>query len=226
MGQGRGGVAAAKQSLLVQTQQWQHFLPSYGWISRLLASGPQNDETTNGPGSAVHQAAWPATGQASMMTARTLSVVLILLGVVLVGLGGGLILGVIPRSWGFSLSPISFWGRKWAIVLILFGAAYLVCPIWFLVRPRQTWLAMLIVCGISLLSGTPVIQSSTEILYNLTRDQPRRPDWANAVWAFYMMVVTGLLVALYQLSPPQEASTEIDSPTDPSPSDAGEGAEV
>jgi hypothetical protein len=126
-----------------------------------------------------------------------LSAVLMLLGAVLVCLGVGVCLGWITQGWGFPLSPISNWGRVWGIFLLACGICYVAAPIALRIRPREGWHVLTIVCGASVLLGTPIIQSATEMVYNLFRDVPRRPDGVNAVWAFYMILIIALLVALY-----------------------------
>lgn len=140
--------------------------------------------------------------------AKILSAVLLLLGVALGYLGVRLAAGLIPQAWwGFPMSPIPNLGKPWGLVLLVVGAAYIIFPILLLARPLKGWVPMMVMSGLSVLLGTPVIQSATEMIYNgLRAGDFQRPEWADSVWAYYMMLHIAILVALYKFSAPIDAA--------------------
>ena len=59
----------------------------------------------------------------------------------------------------------------------------------------------MIVSGLCVLVGTPVITTTTEILYNLSQEMKSRPDWVDAIWGYYMILHIALIIALFRAFP-------------------------
>ena len=136
-----------------------------------------------------------------LLVAKGLSGILLLLGFVMVILGAGVAAGRITDGWGFPMSAVSNWGRVWGLVLLVAGAAHVIAPMMLFARPQGGSIVMMIVAGLSVLVGTPVITTTTEILYNLFQESNSRPDWVDAVWAYYMILNIACIVALYRAFP-------------------------
>lgn len=164
---------------------------------------------------AMQAAAVPELAKKPLTIARVLSVVLLLLGVVMLILGGGVLAGRITEGWGFPMSAVPNWGRPWGAVLMFAGGAYVVCPILLLLRPHKGTVAMMIVAGLSVLVGTPLITTTTEIFYNLLADTDCRadwttcrPDWVDSVWGYFMMLNVAIIVAVYRADSGPEHQAE------------------
>ena len=98
-------------------------------------------------------------------------------------------------------------------MLIVAAAAYIVGPVMLFVRPRSGSILMMIVSGLSVLVGVPLITTATEILYNLFQETPSRPGWVDSVWGYYMIVNVGICVAVYRAyPPPPETAGEVEAP--------------
>ena len=106
------------------------------------------------------------------------------------------------------MSAVSNWGRPWGVVLIVAAAAYLIGPVWLLARPSGGSIVMMILSGLSVLVGTPLITTTTEILYNLFQETKARPDWVDSVWGYYMILNVALIVALYKAYPTSNGETK------------------
>jgi len=122
-------------------------------------------------------------------------------------LGLGVSSGRITQGWGFPMSAVPNWGRPWGLVLVVAGVIYTVGPVLLWLRPRGGSTAMKITSGLSILVGTPLITTTTEILYNLSRDPAAMqiPDWADAVWGYFMIVHVVVLIGIYQAHTPAKA---------------------
>ncbi len=143
--------------------------------------------------------------------ARVLSGFVLLLGLVMFVLGGGVLIGRITEGWGFPMSAVPNWGRPWGAVLMLAAAAYIVGPILLLTRPDHGSIAMLIISGLSVLVGTPLITTTTEIFYNLFQEAKSRPDWVDSVWGYFMIVQVAIAVSVYQAYPTASGGSAPDS---------------
>lgn len=143
-----------------------------------------------------------------LKVARVLSGVLVLLGLLMLGLGGGVLIGRITQGWGFPMSAVPNWGRPWGAVLMLAGAAYVAAPIMLLLRPDGGSIVLMIVSGFSVLIGTPIIETTTEILYNLFQETKAHPDWVDSIWGYYMILNIAILVALYKAYPTESVGAE------------------
>lgn len=137
-----------------------------------------------------------------LRVARILSGLILVLGVVMLFLGTGVATGRITEGWGFPMSAVPNWGRIWGVVLIVAAVAYIAGPVMMFVRPRGGSILMMIVSGLSVLVGTPLITTTTEIFYNLFQETLSRPDWVDSVWGYYMIVNVGICVAVYRAYPP------------------------
>ncbi len=140
-----------------------------------------------------------------LAVAQAISAVLLLVGLVMLVLGGGVLTGRITEGWGFPMSAVPNWGRPWGAVLMIAGGAYIACPILILLRPRKGTIAMMIVSGLSVLVGTPLITTTTEIFYNLLAKTDCQADWTtchpywiDSVWGYFMVVNVANLIAIYR----------------------------
>ncbi len=179
-----------------------------------MAKGKRAKEQQQRRG-AAQAAAVPELAKKPLAIARVLSVVLLLLGVVMLILGGGVLAGRITEGWGFPMSAVPNWGRPWGAVLMFAGGAYVVCPILLFLRPRKGTVAMMIVAGLSVLVGTPLITTTTEIFYNLLADTDCladwttcRPDWVDSVWGYFMILNVAVIVAVYRADSGPEHQAE------------------
>ena len=116
-------------------------------------------------------------------------------------LGGGVAMGRITQGWGFPMSSVPNWGRLWGVVLLIAGMAYIVGPIRLFQNPRKGSVVMMIVSGLSVLVGTPLITSAVEIGYNLFQETKSRPDWVDSVWGYTMLLHVAILIALCKTYP-------------------------
>ncbi len=151
----------------------------------------------------------PQRAKKPLQVATVFSVLILLVGIVMLILGGGVVSGKITDGWGFPMSAVPNWGRPWGLVLMLAGIAYVVCPILLLIRPKNGSLAMMIVSGLSVLLGTPLITTTTEIFYNLFQDTKSRPDWVDSVWAYFIIVHVVILIAIYRAHSPHERQSKV-----------------
>lgn len=140
-----------------------------------------------------------------LAVARALSALLLLVGLFMLVLGGGVLSGRITEGWGFPMSAVPNWGRPWGAVLMLGGFGYVVCPILLFARPQKGTVAMMILAGLGVLLGTPLITTTTEIFYNLLAQKDCqadwtqcRPDWIDSVWGYFMIVNVATLIAIYR----------------------------
>ena len=60
---------------------------------------------------------------------------------------------------------------------------------------------MLIVAGLSVIVGTPLITTTTEIFYNLFQETKSRPEWVTSVWGYFMIVNVAIAVSLCKAYP-------------------------
>lgn len=144
----------------------------------------------------------PAWARRPMQVARALSALMFVLGGVMLVLGVGVVSGSISEGWGFPMSAVSNWGRPWGVVLVLAAAAYLIGPVLLYVRPRTGVAAMMVIAGLSVVLGVPLVTTTAEILYNLFQETKSRPMWVDSVWGYSMIVNVGICVALYRACPP------------------------
>ena len=101
------------------------------------------------------------------------------------------------------MSAVPNWGQPWGVVLLLAGCAYVVGPIWLFTRPRNGSIMMLIVAGLSVLLGTPLITTTTEIFYNLFQETKSRPEWVTSVWAYFTIInvaIAGSVIRAFPLA--------------------------
>lgn len=150
----------------------------------------------------------PQQAKQPLLYARVLGVLIVLCGAAMLVLGVGILTGRISDGWGFPMSAVPNWGRPWGAVLALAGLAYLACPVLLFVRPRKGVVAMLILCGLNVLIGTPLITTTTEILFNLSRDEKFRPDWVDSVWGYFMLINIGVIIAIYRALSSDQRQTE------------------
>jgi hypothetical protein len=148
-----------------------------------------------------------------LKVAKGLSGVLLLVGLVMLVLGGGVLTGKITEGWGFPMSAVSNWGKPWGAILIVGALAYIVAPLLLFVRPQKGTLLIMAVCGLSVLVGTPLITTTTEIFYNLLAQHDCQadwtlchPNWIDSVWGYFMIVNIGILVATYKALDPAPVS--------------------
>ncbi len=146
-----------------------------------------------------------------LRVARALSTVLLLVGAVMLFLGGGVLTGAIEEGWGFPMSPVPNWGQPWGAVLVAAAIMYIVGPALLYVRPERGSIFLMIVCGLSVVLGVPVIESTTEILYNLFQDVKSRPIWSDSVWAYFTILHVVICVALYKAYPSPGGEGEVAS---------------
>ena len=130
--------------------------------------------------------------------ARVFSAALLLVGVVMLILGGGVLSGRIADGWGFPMSAVSNWGRPWGLVLMVAGTAYVVCPVLLFLKPQKGTVVMMVLSGLSVLIGTPLITTTTEIFYNLFQETKSRPDWVDSIWGYFMIVNVAVAIAVYR----------------------------
>lgn len=133
--------------------------------------------------------------------ARILSAIILCVGLVMVALGGAVAAGMIKDGWGFPMSAVPNWGRAWGVVLVLAGCAYVVGPIWLFTRPRNGSIMMLIVAALSVVVGTPLITTTSEIFYNLFQETKSRPEWATSVWAYFTIINVAIAVSVMRAFP-------------------------
>lgn len=133
--------------------------------------------------------------------AQALSVPLVLLGALMLVLGGGVLIGRITEGWGFPMSEVPNWGRPWGFVLMVAGVAYIVGPLFLFARPFKGSIVLMIISGLSILIGTPLITTSMEILYNLFQETKSRPGWIESAWGYFMIIQVAICVALYKAFP-------------------------
>lgn len=136
-----------------------------------------------------------------LLVAKGLGGIVLLLGLIMVLLGAGVAAGRITDGWGFPMSAVSNWGQIWGLVLIVAGAAQVIAPALLIARPQSGSIVMMIVSGLCVLVGTPVITTTTEILYNLSQEMKSRPDWVDAIWGYYMILHIALIIALFRAFP-------------------------
>lgn len=156
-----------------------------------------------------------------LQIARGVSGVLLLVGLVMVVLGVSVLSGKVTEGWGFPMSAVPNWGRPWGAVLVLAGAAYVVGSLFLFVRPVTGTIVMLIVCGLGVLIGTPVITTTTEIFYNLVAQYDCKADWTkchptsliDSVWGYFMIANVAVLVAIYKAGSKQDRPAQT-APTD------------
>ena len=141
--------------------------------------------------------------------ARGMSVILLRLGLTIFILGAGVATGRITELGDFPMRVTPDWGKSWGVVLLVASVAYMVGPILLFLRPSKGWVAMMIICALNVVPlGVPIMISSTEILYNLFQEQPRRPEWAESVWAYFVFLNIGILIALYKYSAPKSEGAQ------------------
>lgn len=148
----------------------------------------------------------PERGRKPLAVARGFGVLILLVGLLMSVLGVGVLSGRISEGWGFPMSAVPNWGKPWGLVLTLAGISYVVGPVLLLIRPRGGSLTMMIVSGLSVLIGTPLITTTTEIFYNLFQgpESMHRPDWVDSVWGYFIIVHVVILVAIYKAHSPAE----------------------
>lgn len=144
-----------------------------------------------------------------LRVAKALCGVLLLVGAIMLCMGIGVASGTIKEGWGFPMSAVPNWGKPWGMALIIAATAYIVGPILLLTRPQRGSIVLLIVCGLSVVIGVPLITTTTEIFYNLFQETKSRPAWIDSVWAYYMFLNVGICVALYKAYPPPEDKTDV-----------------
>ena len=132
------------------------------------------------------------------IAAKCLSAIMILVGITILILACGVLTGRITEGWGFPSSPVPNLGRWWGVPLLAAAILYIACPIYLFVQPDRGCTVVMIMGGINVLLGTPIIQSSTEILYNCFQEVKSRPDWTDAVWVVFMMINIGIIVVTYR----------------------------
>lgn len=138
------------------------------------------------------------TDQRPLKLIRWLSGIMLILGIVIFVVGVGVASGNITRGWGrpeIPLSPVPNWGQPWGLVLIVAASAYVLCPLYFLTHPQSGWKAMMILGGLNVLIGTPIIQTSTEILYYYgSYRQLIVPELDDSMW--FIFIVINIAIAL------------------------------
>ena len=154
-----------------------------------------------------------------LSVAKAFSCVLLLIGLVMLVLGGGVLTGRITEGWGFPMSAVSNWGKPWGAILMVGALAYIAAPIFLFVRPQKGTLLIMAVCGLSVLVGTPLITTTTEIFYNLLAQHDCQadwtlchPNWIDSVWGYFMIVNVGILVATYKALDPKSNSQDASAP--------------
>lgn len=154
-----------------------------------------------------------------LSVAKGFSCVLLLVGLVMLVLGGGVLTGKITEGWGFPMSAVSNWGKPWGAILMAGALAYITAPILLFVRPQKGTLLIMAVCGLSVLVGTPLITTTTEIFYNLIAQHDCQadwtlchPNWIDSVWGYFMIVNVGILVATYKALDPKPVSQDASAP--------------
>ena len=145
--------------------------------------------------------AQPEQTEKPLVVARMLSALILLTGAVMLIGGAGVVSGRITEGWGFPMSAVSNWGRPWGAVLMLAAIAYIVCPLLLLARAKSGLVAMMILAGLNVLVGTPLITSTTEIIYNLFQETKSIPDWEDSVWVFFMLINIATAIAVYLAHP-------------------------
>ena len=70
---------------------------------------------------------------------------------------------------------------------------------------------MMIVSGLSVVLGVPLMTSTVEILYNLFQETKSQPPWVNSVWGYYLIVNVGICVAVYRTYPLPDSEEESDA---------------
>ena len=153
----------------------------------------------------------PEQAGRALRVARILSALILLIGVVMLILGAGVVSGRITEGWGFPMSAVPNWGRLWGAVLMLAAVAYIACPVLLLLKPQKGTVDVMILAGLNVLVGTPLITTTTEILYNLFQESKSRPDWVDSVWGFFMMINIAAVIAVYRTSPPDRARAKVAS---------------
>ena len=143
-----------------------------------------------------------------LKVAMILSGVLLGVGVVMFCLGGGVAVGRIADGWGFAMSAVPNWGKPWGLVLMAAAAAYVLGPISLFRNPERGSIVMTIISGLSVLIGTPLITTTTEIFYNLFQTTKSRPDWVDSVWGYFTILNIAIVVALYRAYPTTEKAPE------------------
>lgn len=139
----------------------------------------------------------PVQGRKPLRIACLLSVVILLIGVLMWILGAGVVSGRITEGWGFPMSAVPNWGRPWGVVLMLAGIAYVACPVLLFIRPKSGSVAMMIVSGLSVILGTPLITTAVEIFYNLFQETKSRPNWVDSIWGYFIIINVAIVVAIY-----------------------------
>ena len=181
----------------------------------MAKKGKQKKERQPGPGAQKPVDVGPV--KKPLLVAQLLSVVLLLVGLVMMALAGGVLAGRITDGWGFPMSAVSNWGRPWGAVLLVAAAAYVVGPFFLLARPRNGSIALIIICGLSVLVGTPIITTTTEIFYNLFQETKSRPDWVDSVWGYFMIINVAIAVSLCKAYPLASETTATANEGKPSP---------
>jgi hypothetical protein len=154
-----------------------------------------------------------------LKVAKAFSCVLLLVGLVMLVLGVGVLTGQITEGWGFPMSAVSHWGKPWGAILMAGALAYIAAPILLFVRPFKGTLLLMVVCGLGVLVGTPLITTSTEIFYNLIAQHDCKadwtvchPNWIDSVWGYFMIVKISIIVACYKALDPQPITQDASSP--------------
>ena len=140
--------------------------------------------------------------------AQVLCSVILIIGTVMLVLGAGVLFGIIKEGWGFPMSAVPNWGGPWGLVLIAAAAAYIVGPVWLFIGPERGSIMMIIVSALSVLVGTPLITTTTEIFYNLFQETKSRPDWIDSVWGYFMFLHIATVIALCRAYPVPDDTTK------------------
>ena len=130
--------------------------------------------------------------------AKGLAAVILVVGVVVTFTGILVLLGVIREGWGFPMSAVPNFGRIWGMALIVAGGLNTAAAGWLFVNAQKGAPLLLVVGALNVPFSVPILTTTIEILYNLTREEKIRPVWIDAVWAYFLIVNVALLVALYQ----------------------------
>ena len=139
-----------------------------------------------------------------LRTANGLCTALAVVGLVMFATGMGVTLGGITDGWGFPMSAVPNWGRPWGLVLAAAGALYVYGLVLILLRPRTGSAVMILISGLSVLLGTPLITTTAEIVYNLFRETKARPDWIDSIWAYFIILNVAICVAICRAYPAPE----------------------
>ncbi len=143
-----------------------------------------------------------------LLIARILCLAILIIGAVMLLLGSGVLFGFIKEGWGFPMSAVPNWGSLWGLALLVGAAAYIIGPIWLFVGPERGSIIMIIVSALSVLIGTPLITTTTEIFYNLFQETKSRPDWVDSVWGYFIFLHIATVIALMRAYPVPDDATK------------------